>query len=338
MTDVTVVIPSKNRRAMLARTLHSVLAQRDVDLQVVVVDDGGSDGTPAAVAGLGDSRVSVVRHEVSKGVSAARNAGLQRARSPWVAFVDDDDLWSPSKVRAQLDALAETPPAGWSCAGAVHIDQHCRIVGAVTPLPETDVADALLAGNQVPGGGSGTLVSRELAVAVGGFDEALASLADWDFYIRLALAAPCASVPNYHIGYFIHTQGMAHDVTRSTTERNYVSVKYAADRARRGVALGDQEWLLYLAWMAGRSGDHRRAWALNAQLLRRFPTRRNLKVVAKLAVPVRIRKSPTLRRFIAPPDDPADWAGDAPRWLAPYAHGWLEPAVVEAGGRYPFHA
>lgn len=334
MNDVTVVIPSKDRRAMLARTLHSVLAQREVELRVVVVDDGGTDGTPAAVASLGDHRVSVVRHDTPQGVSAARNAGLRHADSPWVAFVDDDDLWSPTKLRAQLDALTATTGAGWSCAAAVHIDERCRIVGAVSPLAETDVADPILAANRVPGGGSGTLVDRDLAAAVGGFDEALASLADWDFYIRLALAAPCASVPEHHVGYFIHTQGMAHDVSRSITERNYVSLKYARDRAARGVALADEEWLRYLAWMAGRSGDHRRAWALNAQLLRRFPARRNLAVVAKLTVPARIRKSPTLRRVIAVADDPSVWAGDAQAWLEPYARGWLEPDVVEAGGRY----
>ena len=76
---VTVVIPSRNRRDLLLRTLHSVLAQRDVVLTVLVVDDCGDDGTDEAVRALDDPRVQVVRHETRRGVSTARNT-RSRAR------------------------------------------------------------------------------------------------------------------------------------------------------------------------------------------------------------------------------------------------------------------
>ena len=98
MAEVTVVIPTHNRRALLARTLHSVLAQRHVDLAVVVVDDGGSDGTAKALDDLNDTRVTVVRHDRPRGVSAARNSGIAKAVTPWLAFVDDDDLWAPAQA------------------------------------------------------------------------------------------------------------------------------------------------------------------------------------------------------------------------------------------------
>ena len=128
MAEVTVIIPTHNRRALLARTLHSVLAQRDVDLEVVVVDDGSSDGTATAVAGLADDRVSVVRHPQPRGVSAARNTGIEKASSPWLAFVDDDDLWAPGKLRSQLDAIAADGSSQWSCTGSVNIDRECRLM------------------------------------------------------------------------------------------------------------------------------------------------------------------------------------------------------------------
>jgi glycosyltransferase involved in cell wall biosynthesis len=102
MRDVTVVIPTHNRKELLDRTLRSVLAQEDVDLSVVVVDDGSADGTEAFVQALADPRVSVVRHPEARGVSAARNTGIARATTTWLAFVDDDDLWAPTKLRAQL--------------------------------------------------------------------------------------------------------------------------------------------------------------------------------------------------------------------------------------------
>ena len=109
VNDVTVVIPSHNRRELLHRTLRSVLAQEDVALTVLVVDDGSADDTEASVEALHDPRVTVLRHPVPAASSAARNTGIARATTTWLAFVDDDDLWAPGKLRAQLDALAGDP-------------------------------------------------------------------------------------------------------------------------------------------------------------------------------------------------------------------------------------
>jgi len=183
MVDVTVIIPTHNRRRLLARTLHSVLAQKDVDLEVVVVDDGGLDDTASLIESLDDARVRFVRHPKSRGVSAARNSGIERATSAWLAFVDDDDLWAPDKLCSQLGALAADPSAGWSCTGSVNIDAQCQISGWATPPRDPAVADLLLRQNWVPGGGSGVMASRDLTLEIGGFDEALSNIADWDFYI-----------------------------------------------------------------------------------------------------------------------------------------------------------
>ena len=66
---------------------------------MVVVDDGSRDGTAAALEALGDPRVTVLRNESSRGVANARNRGIERAAHPWIAFLDDDDRWSPDKLR-----------------------------------------------------------------------------------------------------------------------------------------------------------------------------------------------------------------------------------------------
>src|SRR4029453_9986037 len=92
---VTVVIPTHNRVNMMPATLRSVLAQRDVDLDVVVVDDGSSAASPVALAALRADRHRWHRNVPPTGVSHARNAGLAMADTPWVAFCDDDDLWAP---------------------------------------------------------------------------------------------------------------------------------------------------------------------------------------------------------------------------------------------------
>ncbi len=102
MPLVSVVVPTHNRARLLRRTLRSILAQHMVDLEVVVIDDGSTDDTGDVAAT--DPRVLVIRNRESAGVSAARNRGIAAARGEWIAFCDDDDLWSPDKLNRQLTA------------------------------------------------------------------------------------------------------------------------------------------------------------------------------------------------------------------------------------------
>ena len=330
LADVTVVIPTKNRRALLARTLHAVLHQQDVDIDVVVVDDGSTDGTADTVMSLGDDRVSVVRHEATRGVSTARNAGMARATAPWIALMDDDDVWAPTKLRAQLDALRASPGATWSCVGLVYIDERCRVISRAPVPPGPDVADLLLQYNAVPGGGSGVLASRELVAQIGGYDEALAACEDWDFHIRLALAGRLAPVEAFQLGYYRHRQGGAHDVARSRTAYDYVRLKHDRERKARGVQLDEFARLDYLGNMWHRAGRRWLGLATHTELAWTDRRRRSIVALAKGPVPHAVRDGYgrwKVRRSMA--GNPGEFD-----WLAPYVSGWLEPAVIEAGGNY----
>src|SRR4029453_7953121 len=101
--DVSVVVPTRNRSALLARTLQSVLRQQDVEFEVIVVDEASTDETPAVLSALGNQRVRVIRHDSPRGLSAARNNGAAGASGEWLAFIDDDDLWAPDRLARQLD-------------------------------------------------------------------------------------------------------------------------------------------------------------------------------------------------------------------------------------------
>lgn len=105
---VSVVIPTRNRLTLLAQTLHTVLAQQ-VELEVIVVDEGSSDLTPGWLASRGDPRVRTIRHDEPRGLPAARNAGAALARGRWVAFVDEDDLWLPDKLEGATRCPAMNP-------------------------------------------------------------------------------------------------------------------------------------------------------------------------------------------------------------------------------------
>ncbi|WP_170854018.1 glycosyltransferase family 2 protein [Microlunatus flavus] len=322
--DVTVVIPTHNRRELLHRTLRSVLAQTDVDLTVLVVDDGSVEDVTPSVEALGDPRVTVLRHPQARGVSAARNTGIAHATTTWLAFVDDDDVWAPTKLRAQLDALGAVPDARWAVTGAVDIDLAGRISGWHLPLDVRDLAAPLLVRNHVPGGGSGVLAARDLVLAVGGFDEAISNLADWDFYTRLALASPVAASMHFHIGYLVHAQGMAHDVQRSETEYAYLDVKYGHERRRRGVALEQVDWRLYLANLAYNADRIATGIRLHAELVTRYRRWRSLRTIALGLAPKGVRHR-RAAGWVSPAPSP-DVEAEARAWLAPYAAGVPTPA------------
>jgi glycosyltransferase involved in cell wall biosynthesis len=233
---VSVVVPTHNRRDLLEETLGTVIAQRGVDLEIVVVDDGSSDDTSAFVAAMADGRIEAIRHASARGVSAARNTGLEAATNPWVAFVDDDDLWAPDKLVTQIEAMRSDPGACWSCSAAVIVNHRMRPIRYQPPMPRRDLGDVLLSHNVIPGGASGVVLDTALARRVGGFDERLSVFADWDFWIRLGLASPIAAVARPLHAYRVHPAGMSYrDGVRP--ELHVIEDKYAAERAARGVAL-----------------------------------------------------------------------------------------------------
>ena len=86
------VIPTHNRMGLLSLTLRTALWQQSVDLEVIVVDDGSTDDTRRVIHDIEDDRIRVVGHDEARGVSMARNSGIEAARGPWIAFLDDDDL------------------------------------------------------------------------------------------------------------------------------------------------------------------------------------------------------------------------------------------------------
>src|SRR5918997_407322 len=133
--SVSVVVPTHNRRDLLEETLRSVLGQRDVLVEVIVVDDGSSDDTTTFLASHPDPRLRTIVHETSLGVAAARNTGLRAASKPWVAFIDDDDLWAPEKLATQVSAMQQSGDARWSCSAAIIVNEHRLPIRHQPPFP-----------------------------------------------------------------------------------------------------------------------------------------------------------------------------------------------------------
>jgi glycosyltransferase involved in cell wall biosynthesis len=252
--DVSVVIPTKGRWHLLsAAALPSALEQRGVRHEVIVVDDGSTDETPERLASIDDPRLVVVRHDVSRGVARARNAGIEAARGRWVSFLDDDDLWAPGKLAAQLQA-AQAVDATFAYAGGGGLDaRHRFLFGVAPPDPET-VRDALLRWNVIWCGCSNVVARADVVKALGGFDENLFQLADWDLWIRLALAGRAAAAPDILVGYVMHEESMLLTDRRDVfPEIEYLAEKHRAAHEAYGIEL---DRALFSRWVAR---GHRRA-------------------------------------------------------------------------------
>jgi glycosyltransferase involved in cell wall biosynthesis len=209
---VSVLIPTRNRCRRLFTTLRSALAQRKVNLEIMVVDDGSQDDTEKMVAGLGDPRIRLVRNESPRGESGARNRGLEETRGAWVAFLDDDDLWAPDKLDRQLQALRDTRRE-WAYSGDVVVDGEFRILSGRPPPSPEEVIETLGRYNSVPAGASNVIVSARLLSQVGRFDTALKRTADWDMWLRLARDGPPAWVRSPLVANCIHGANMYKDMS-----------------------------------------------------------------------------------------------------------------------------
>jgi glycosyltransferase involved in cell wall biosynthesis len=192
--EVSVVVPTRDRVDLLLRHgLRSALSQVDVELEVVVVDDGSRDATAERLGALADERVRVVRRPQGGGTSAGRNAGIAAARGRWVAFLDDDDLWAPDKLVRQLAALAAAD-AGWAYTSVLVVDVHLAAFDLLPAPAPTELAELLRHGNALVGGSSNVIVARSVLEQAGPFDETLAAAEDWDMWLRVVRLADAARV------------------------------------------------------------------------------------------------------------------------------------------------
>lgn len=182
---ISVIIPVYNRRELIGRATDSVLAQGCDDFETIIVDDGSVDGTPEQVEeGYGDEpRVRLLRQAANRGVSAARNAGVESAAGDWLAFLDSDDEWRPTKLEKQQRALINSglqvchTNEIWIRSG-VRVNPHKhhqkhggRIFLQALPLCVMSPSSILL--------------HRSVFDAVGPFDENLPACEDYDLFLRL---------------------------------------------------------------------------------------------------------------------------------------------------------
>jgi glycosyltransferase involved in cell wall biosynthesis len=305
---VSVVVPTCDRPSLLAVTLRGIVRQHVRALEIVVVDDGVGMQSAEVVGALEDTRVRLVPNIGPRGVGNARNTGLALARGPWIAFCDDDDLWAPEKLEAQL-AAAEKAHAEWAYAGCVHVDDALNVLFGTPPPTPDDVVRDLTRYNAVPGSASSVLVRTETLARAGLFTPDLAMSEDWDLWLRIAnVAGPpaCAFAPlvalRQHRGMMSRRGGQEILAAVEIIARRH---NIAFDRARH------ERWV---AWMALEDGKRLESAGRYAKVALRGDWRSVGRALVALASPG------TARRLVGEAAcDP--WAHGASAWLAALREG-----------------
>ena len=195
--SISVVIPAWNAEETLARAVESVLAQTRPSDEIIVVDDASTDGTVGLAKSYADQGVSFLSLRERRGAAAARNTGIRGAKGRWIAFLDADDEWLPTKLEKQAAAISANPEAPLVFCASEEFSSDGQSLGdTFRGWPVTvgsEAWKALLACNFVM---TTTVVARRaVLLQLGGFDETLKVAEDQDMWIRLALTGPPVYVP-----------------------------------------------------------------------------------------------------------------------------------------------
>ncbi|MGE0879516.1 MAG: glycosyltransferase family 2 protein [Acidimicrobiia bacterium] len=311
---VSVIIPTRNRRADLEQAIRSALDQRDVDLEVIVVDEASDDGTPELLAHFRDDRVRTVRHDTPKGPAAARNAGVEAANGDWIAFLDDDDLWAPGKLAMQLTAMREAG-ADWSFTSCVMIDQSLNVIGSIAVPQTADVYRRLLLVNVVPGT-PGVVVKADLFHKVGGMRAEYKRVEDWDLWIRLAQQSEPVMIDRPLWVYRVSRGSSSHATDETVEATGRLRAEFAPERDRLHIVEDPIENDLYLARQDARSGRGVAAAKRFASVAFRARRPKLLLRASLVAMSPRLVESLGWRQSAK--RVPAAWRADVQSWLPAY--------------------
>ena len=256
MPLVSVVIPVYNGEKYIRQTLDSVFAQTFKNLEVIVIDDGSTDGTAEVVRSYGD-KIVFLRGNHS-GPATSRNRGIDSARGPLVAFLDADDLWSSDKIEKQVAIAQSHPEYGLITCDAPMFDAAGMIVSSQKkgrPVATGYVLKNLLQDNWV--GTSGVMVRRECFDKVGMFyEEPFVWGEDWVMWLRIAARYPIYFIDESLVHYRVHGGSYGH----VSADKHFQDLLYYLEKLERTVPEFAQhrEWVqdarFRLCWRA--AWDH----------------------------------------------------------------------------------
>jgi len=200
---VSVIIPAFNRAQFIGNAIRSILHQSLREFELIVVDDGSTDGTAQVVRSFDDPRLSLIRHDRNRGIPAARNTGLENARGTFIAWLDSDDVARPQRLAEQVQFLKAHPQIKMvgACAGKIGPGGIPVKGTRVPPLSRSDISAWLLF--RSPFQQSSIMGNGEVMRSFG-YREEFPVCEDLDVFIRMARSHPVENMPRVLIDRRIH--------------------------------------------------------------------------------------------------------------------------------------
>jgi glycosyltransferase involved in cell wall biosynthesis len=199
--SVSVVIPAYNASRYISGAIQSVISQTVAISEIIVVDDGSTDGTSLLVKNYEAQGVKYIFQE-NGGPSKARNMGIKKSFGEFIAFLDFDDEWLPDKIEKQVGYMIQNPDVGLTTCGRHNVKQDGSIISTCIPkinhLNSKDLVQELACSNII-GGGSAVVIRRSVINKSGLFNESLHVSEDCDMWLRIASSfrMACIEMPLY---------------------------------------------------------------------------------------------------------------------------------------------
>lgn len=234
---ISVVIPTYNREYCIRRSIESVLKQTYPVYEVVIVDDGSTDNTLEVVKEIADNRINYYKTDGNKGAGAARNFGVKMAQGEYIVFHDSDDICFENRVEQEMQCLEKGDNLG--LVYGAHLVQTSETEGYIEPDYnqsegiEGELFSFLLMRNTIDA--PTILMKKEIFEAVGGFDENMSSLEDWDFAIRVSKSYKIGFVSDTLILTEYQENGLSADSFKYYQNRCYMLRKYLKDYMALGL-------------------------------------------------------------------------------------------------------
>lgn len=205
--EVSVVIPTFNVSPFIAAAIESVLNQEFEDFELIVVDDGSTDGTAEIAQSFDDHRISVYRR-AHRGPTHTMNDAIDLARGRWIAFLDGDDTWAPAKLGRHVAVMKNNPDLDLTFCRSRMIDEAGNNLPVTSPRRKNTLSYEQLLESNPAANGSSIVAARQALVSAGGFDPAFSASYDYDLWLRVALLRPrnVRSIPEI-LTYYRRRQG-----------------------------------------------------------------------------------------------------------------------------------
>ncbi|BAB74770.1 glycosyltransferase family 2 protein [Anabaena sp. FACHB-709] len=273
MPKVSVVIPAYNAMKYLPATVESVLQQSFTDIEILIINDGSSDNIIAWTAQITDPRVQVISQQ-NQGLSGARNTGIHHASGEYIAFIDADDLWLPTKLEKQVKCLDNSPQAGLVYTWTAWTDETGKPTGVIVASHVEGYVWEQMVVNDKISNGSSAMVRRICFDKVGLFDTELTSSEDRDMWIRLAAHYHFAVVKEPLTLYRRHSQSMSKNRPKMLKNIRRVFEKTFATVPTELLYLRNRSygWInLYTAWTCMDEKNYQEAIKYRRQALLHYP-------------------------------------------------------------------